>query len=130
MRGVFKRAVSAASELKRVVFIELFAGCNLLTACLKERGLAALSFSLNCAAVEDHLSPVFLQTLRGWIRGRAVSGVWVAIPAASWTSVQCKPLRSPHAPLGRENLNEHETARLSVGNAIFVLSCKVIEECI
>ncbi|CAK0850032.1 unnamed protein product [Prorocentrum cordatum] len=126
LKGALASELRQAARLRRFAFLELFAGSGQLGRALRAAGHACVSLDINNGPLENHLSPAFWSTVRGWLQGRVLVGVWLGTPCATWSRALRKLLRTIQAPMGLADLNKSELARLQVGNDTFELSVHVI----
>ncbi|CAK0798002.1 unnamed protein product, partial [Prorocentrum cordatum] len=130
LKGALASELRLAVRLRRFAFLEPFAGSGQIGGALRAAGYACVSLDVNNGPLEDHLSPAFRSTIRGWLQGRVILGVWLGTPCTTWSRALRKPLRSIQAPMGLADLTESELARLQVGSDTFELSVNVIKTCV
>ena len=126
----FVSSLSRAVRLKSLLFLELFGGCGRVAASAQAMGYAALSLDINASPLENHLSPVFLNKILGWISSGAIAGVWLGTPCSTWTRALRVPLRTEQHPDGRPDLSPDQFHKLDIGNKSFLFSLHVIRACL
>lgn len=95
--GLERRVAAEARRpvpLTRAAFLELFAGCGILTESVRARGVLCLpAFDIADGPMGDLTRPGIRAKILGWIRGARAGVVWVATPCSAF-SVARKGVRN------------------------------------
>ena len=88
LRSKFRLACKSALQRRRQVFLEIFAGHDVLSRCLRKQGFGVVTLDSRAGPLEGVSSPAVLSTFKGWISGGAVRGIWPGahVKAFIWSS--------------------------------------------
>ena len=112
------------------MILELFSGSGQFsTACRRRRALRhpAFEFDFEHDPSHDLCLRAVQQTVRGWLRGRLVCGVWLGTPCTSMTKARNipggpPPLRDALHVLGLPDLRPSDAAKVEIGNRLATFS--------
>ena len=131
LRGLLYRARKAAHIHRHQVFLELFAGTQEISGCLRNLGFGVVSLDIAFNPCEDVCHPAVLSTLEGWIASGVVLGVWLGCPCTTWSVAHASPIvRTRKYPLGVPNLCGRHLRAVHFGNATMIFSANIIERCV
>ena len=133
----FKACLREGLTHSRLLFLELFAGSQGLSSALRREGFGCLAFEIRMGPEYDLTNPRVLALIEGWITSRAVIGVWMGTPCASWSRARRGPpgsgwcaIRSNDHLLGLPDLTPADQLRIRLGNATARASGRLIRFCI
>ena len=129
----FQRVVRAAKRMRRLVFLELFAGAAGVSQQLRAKGFAVMSFDTKAGPEYDVLRKAVEKLTLGWMSSGCVAGIWLGTPCTSWSRARhglpgtsWQPLRSPEALDGLPHLEGIDFAKIQHGNITFRFSLRII----
>ena len=79
---------------QRWVFLELYAGCAVLSRKVSQHGLGVLAFDVAAGAEFDLTAPLVQRIILGWMRAGIVAGLWLAFPCGTYSIARHPALRS------------------------------------
>ena len=131
LRNLLYQARRKAQLHRHQVFVEVFAGAQEISKCLRALGFGVVCLDILASPLEDVCHPVVASTLKGWISGGVILGVWLGCPCTTWSIAHSSPIvRTRKYLLGVPHLvgKHHDAVRL--GNATMRFSADIIEHCV
>jgi hypothetical protein len=137
LKRALASAMHGATNSKRQVFLELYAGHKGITCSLRAAGYASLGFEIEEGPEFDLLRPATNALIAGWIKSGIVRGLWMGTTCKSWSRARRGPPGSGWAPIrsnahiwGIPNLVDKNLSKVRDGNATLRQTCEVIRVCL
>jgi hypothetical protein len=107
LQAIMAKAFSEGKHGHRQVCIEFFSGAGGLSAALREKGEAVISFDISLGRHFDLNNMVVRSVVSGWFKSRLVRLAWFGTPCNSWSRARRGPPggRYPCALRDKDNIN-------------------------
>ena len=136
LEAEFRLALKQAKANHTRLFLELYAGVQVVSRHIRKLGFACLAFEIHNGPQYDLLRPCIHKRIVGWIRSGVICGVFLGTQCSSWSAALHGPpssnwprLRSNVHILGLPGLFEVGKEKVRIGNKQVQLSSQIVSWC-